>query len=65
MSAPSLFDGMLEQEKRSPGFAGAFMLFLSSGGRLQEYAVEYNAPLYNQLENSKGLVISAFLAFQN
>lgn len=30
---PAVSDGMLEQEKWSPGFAGAFVLFLSSGGR--------------------------------
>lgn len=41
------------------------MLFLSSGGGLQEYTVQYNAPLYNQLENSKSSAIIAFLGFQN
>lgn len=56
---------MLEQEKQSPGFAGAFMRLLSSGGGLQEYPGKYNAPLYNQLENSEGSVISVFLGFQN
>lgn len=56
---------MLEQEKQSPGFAGAFMRLLSSGGGLQGYPGEYNAPLYNQLENSKGSFIIVFLGFQN
>lgn len=64
-SAPSVFDGILELEKQSPGSAGAFMLLLSSGGRAARIYCEYNAPLYNQRENSKSLVIIAPVGSRN
>ena len=60
-----MFDGMLELEKQSPGSAGAFMPFLSSGGRAARIYCEYNAPLYNQRENSKSLVIIAPVGLRN
>ena len=39
---------MLKLERQGPGSAGAFILFLSSGGRAARIYCEYNAPLYNQ-----------------